>query len=274
MNIAVIQARMASQRLPGKAMLEIVGRPLIEHVIRRASRIEGVSKIVLATSKNHENMLLSEFTESLGIEVYRGDEDNVLERFYEVAKGATAHNIIRLTGDNPLLDFRAIGYMLGKHQEGEYDYTCVSGLPVGAGADIFSFKALEESYHYGNGKELCDHVDLYVLENVDRFKTLRCIILPGFGSYRWTVDAPDDLQLVRDFFEQASAQFPGVFDALDAAQLIALAQKLGYERRMQPANPNVSAKNQYTEQLSARISTRLQIAFDKIYPESCIRANE
>jgi spore coat polysaccharide biosynthesis protein SpsF len=272
MNIAVIQARMASRRLPGKAMLEIIGQPLIEHVIRRASRIEGVAKIFLATSKNHENIPLAEFTESLGIEVYRGDEDNVLERFYEVAKGATAQNVIRLTGDNPLLDFRAIGYILGKHQEGKYDYTCVSGLPVGAGADIFSFKALEESYCCGNGKELCDHVDLYVLENLERFKAMRCIISPGFGSCRWTVDDPDDLQLIRGFCEKASAQFPGVFDALDAAQLIALVEKLDFKLRMQPVNPNVSEKNLYTEQLAAKIFTRLEIAFDKIYPKSCIPA--
>jgi len=265
MNIAVIQARMASQRLPGKAMLEIVGRPLIEYVIRRAGRIDGVGKIVLATSKNTENMPLAQFSQSLGIEVYLGDEDNVLERFYEVAKGFSAHNVIRLTGDNPLLDFRAIGYMLGKHQEGKYDYTCVAGLPVGAGADIFSFNALEESYRCGNGEELCDHVDLFVLENLERFKALRCVILPGFGSYRWTVDVTDDLRLIRDFCEQASAKFTGVFDALDAAQILALAQKFGFEKRMQPPSPSISAKNLLTEQLAAKISARLQITFDKIY---------
>ncbi len=269
MNIAVIQARMASKRLPQKALLEIESHPLIYYVIKRGQKVRGVEKVVLATSRFKDNDELVDYAKAMGIEAFRGDEDNVLERFYTVAEENQAKHIIRLTGDNPLLDFTALSFLLEKHSTGNNDYSCITGLPVGASGDIFSFKALEESYTNADGKDLCDHVDLYVLENQDKFKIVCYDFMEIFSSYRWTVDEQRDLDNIRRLFHFIKGTTNHKIEDLDTKRLLELIKSLGFQEDMQPVQANISERNLYTTELVNNLDRRVPIRFEEVYNNDC-----
>lgn len=265
MNIAVIQARMASTRLSGKALMNIGSNPMIYYVIRRGQKIHGIEKVVLATSTNKENDPLVNFAESLGIDVFRGDEDNVLERFYTIAKENQATNVIRLTGDNPLIDFTALSALLERHCSENCDYSCIKGLPVGASGDIFSFNALKMSNENIDGKKLCDHVDLYVLENQDKFKIVCYELTQALSSYRWTVDEQQDMDRMREFFLSVKEHIDKPIEELDSKHLLALIQSLGFKEKMQPIEAHISEQNLYTDELVNKVSRHIPICVEEIF---------
>ncbi|MDP6109164.1 MAG: NTP transferase domain-containing protein [Rhodospirillales bacterium] len=259
MNIAVIQARMASTRLPGKSLLRIGKHPIIHYVLERAREISGVEGVVLATSMNAENDPLAEYAARLGFEFFRGDEDDVIERFYQVALQRRADTIIRLTGDNPLIDFHAMGRLLAWHNEREMDYSCMTGFPTGALGDIFSFRALEESHEKVDGKALCDHVDLYVLENRHRFKLICWELDTSLSAYRWTVDDAGDLERMRRL-EAAMGAGPARFERMNTREALEAIGQCGLRQDMQPKLPNVSRENLYTAELVAKLEQRESVS--------------
>lgn len=265
MNIAIIQARMSSKRLPGKALLQIGSHPMIYYVIKRAQKIRGVEKVALATSRNRDNNELVNFVKSLDIEVFRGDEDNVLERFYVIAKKNQTEHVIRLTGDNPLIDFTALSMLLERHHNRSSDYSCMTGLPVGASGDIFSFNALKMSYENADGKELCDHVDFYILENQNKFNIVCYELTRALSSYRWTVDEQQDMDRMRDFFRAVKEKTGNTIEELNTKHLLALIQFLGFQEKMQPLQANVSEKNLYTAELIKKINRHIPIRFEEIF---------
>jgi spore coat polysaccharide biosynthesis protein SpsF (cytidylyltransferase family) len=263
MNIAIIQARMASTRLPGKCLLKIGDHPIIHYVLARAREITGIDGVVLATSANAENDVLDEYVEKHGFERFRGDEDDVIERFYSVALGKKADTIIRLTGDNPLIDFDAMSWLLSWHNDRGNDYSCMTGFPTGALGDIFSFRALAESHHNADGKALCDHVDLYVLENRHRFKIACLDLTPNMSGYRWTVDDDFDLERMRRL--EAALRAKGIrFADLNTRGALEAILQCGLEQDMQPKISNVSKENLYTAQLVAKIDARERISLSDI----------
>jgi spore coat polysaccharide biosynthesis protein SpsF len=248
-NVAVVQARMASTRLPGKALAKLGEAPLIYHVLERGKRIPGIHEVVLATSASKENDALEAYARTLGVDVLRGDEDDVIDRIYRICAPRKAANIVRLTGDNPLLDYSAIGFLLGRHAQARADYSCISGLPVGAGADIFSFHALEQSHFCADGKKLSDHVDLYVLENQEKFLIQRFILEPALSRVRWTVDDPADIARVRKL---VAAESQSILDQTTAG-LLRLMDEHCLREEMSPEVANTSPQNVYTGELVGKI---------------------
>ena len=263
MNLAIIQARMASTRLPGKALLKIGKHALIYYVLTRAEKISGIDKVILATSKNKENDNLSKYVKSQGFDVFRGDEDDVIERFYLVAKKYNAENVIRLTGDNPMIDFSAMSFLFACHINENNDYTCMTGFPCGALGDIFSFNALNKSHRHADGKTLSDHVDLYVLENMNRFKVQCYIIDKNLSGYRWTVDDEDDLGRMRHF-AQLLINKNITFKEINTLRALELIKSANVEREMQPEAINISKLNLYTSELVKKIPKQVAISFDII----------
>ena len=267
MNIAVIQARMASKRLPRKALMLIDSFPMIYHVIKRAQKIRGVEKVILATSINKDNDGLADFARTMNIEVFRGDEDNVLERFYVVAKTNQAEHIVRLTGDNPLVDFTALSFLLKKHCANNNDYSCMTGLPIGASGEVFSFNALETSYLNADGKKLCDHIDLYVLENQDRFKIVCYEFMQDLSLYKWTVDDKHDMDIMERFFSYIKGLTNVKIEGLDTKALVIFVQSSGFQKDMQSLQVNISEKNIYSIGLIKKIIRRVPVQIEEAYCE-------
>lgn len=265
MIVAVIQSRYASKRLPGKAMAEVLpGLPLLGSVIERAKRIEGVDQVILATSAQPENDVLEALGEQAGVHVVRGGENDVVGRFMLAARNTDASHIMRLTGDNPLLDWAALSHLVAAHVEKGADYSALTGLPVGTSADMFSRAALEATHESGRGEALADHVDLHVLENQDIFHCQLVALEPNLAHYRMTVDTDRDLDAVRRLLHfgdlaadtLASTLVPDLLELASAGHLLgALASDV----------EDVSAENQYTSTLVAKVEDQSSVSGEHLW---------
>lgn len=202
MILAIIQARMASHRLPGKVMKKVLNKPLIQYLLERLSQSGRIDKIILATSINKENDPLDAFVSSLGFDLFRGSEDNVLDRFYNAAKRYCPEAIVRVTGDCPLIDARICDKLIGFYEKEEADHAHLSqNFAEGLDCEIFSFKALETAYKNAKLKSEREHVAPYIMNHPEIFSLKTLINDNDDSSYRITVDNEEDLSLVKAIIE-------------------------------------------------------------------------
>ena len=172
--VAIIQARMGSTRLPNKMMLSLHGKPIIEWVIKRVQKSKLVDEIILATSQNRENDILVNYAEKLGIKIFRGSENDVLNRFYLAGKEFQASHIIRICADNPLIDGEEIDNLINFYFQNSYDYVYNhipknNNYPDGLGAEIVSFDILEKLEKEVTSSEEREHLFLNIVNNQDNF---------------------------------------------------------------------------------------------------------
>ena len=139
---AIIQARMGSSRLPGKAMMKLEDKSLLEHVVLRVKKSKKIDEIILATTKKSEDDVLVDLCKKLKVLTFRGSEQNVLSRFYFAAKYFNANIIVRITADDPFKDPSIIDSVINKfivHKK--YDYVSnnmVPTFPLGLDVEVFS----------------------------------------------------------------------------------------------------------------------------------------
>lgn len=202
----VIQARMGSTRLPGKVLMKIAGKPILLHVLERIKNLKREYKRIIITSVLPEDDKIEKFCKKEGVLYFRGSENDVLDRYYQAAKLFKLEHIVRLTGDNPLVDADNLEFLIKEHLKKGADYSSNksevnSGLPEGVGAEIFKFSALEKSWLEGKKDNHREHVNEYILENPQKFKILvvrtKNIISPQCKNLRLTVDTEADLKFVR-----------------------------------------------------------------------------
>lgn len=198
---------MNSERLPGKVMKLIGDTPVIGILINRLKQSD--LPIILATSTNKENDELVEYAKSLDILIYRGSEENVLERYYFAAKSVGAQTIIRVTGDNPLLDGKFLKENVSHyHKVNDKRAYLSTGLsqsfPLGISVEIFSFALLEEAYKNAQQPGEFEHVTPFMHQN--KPGNIKLIIPERKENryhYRLTIDTPDDFllhqKLIEDF---------------------------------------------------------------------------
>ena len=194
---AIIQARMNSTRLPGKAMLELAGRPLLYHVFERIQAAPGVDQVILATCNGGENEKIIRLAQSLAIPVFIGSEDNVLERFYLAAEKFGGDYIMRVTGDNPFTDPGFAAMTIETARATGADLCYLSNLPLGTGAGIIKKSALDAAYRHSDKPHHFEHVSPYIREHPEIFRTeIREIELYNpFSNLRLTVDTAEDYEL-------------------------------------------------------------------------------
>jgi len=198
--VGIIVARSDSSRLPGKAMAEVAGRPLIGYVIERAKRATGLEGLVLATTGREIDDVLAAYADSLGIGVFRGDTDDVAGRLLDCAREAGATHLARINGDSPWLDPVLLDDAV---REAAGDADLVSTIPgrtfpYGVSAEIASVAAMERAYALMSWRDR-EHVTLYLYEHPDAFR-IRAMTSPSsdLARARMVVDTADDLRI----FEQ------------------------------------------------------------------------
>ncbi len=196
-SVAVIQARISSTRLPGKALKDLCGHPLIFHVIERAKKIRGIDQVTLATGERAENQPLLEIAESMGISHFTGSEDDVLSRFRESVKNINCDYVIRITGDNPFTDNYSASMALDYAIKENADHCYIAGIPIGTGVEIIKKTALEKAYKNGLKPHQREHVTPYIKENPQLFKLIKYTaeIENPFPDLRLTVDTDEDFAL-------------------------------------------------------------------------------
>lgn len=224
----IIQARMGSSRLPGKVLKDISGKKLLEHIMYRLSFLKAEVTIVIATSILNKDDVIAEYCESHGWNCFRGSEENVLERYYSCAVKYGFSEIIRLTADNPFYDIEELDKLIELFQKSDAQYAkSFDVLPYGVGAEIFTFEALEKSCNEASLPHHFEHVNEYILENPQIFKTLD---LPAveekcFPQIRLTVDTEEDHKRACYILANSSDEF------VSTAQAIKLAKKFEKESK-------------------------------------------
>ena len=118
--ISDIQARMSSVRLPGKVLMQLVGKPVLEHVVTRIQVCTTISKVIVATSTDPTDNIIQSWCESQGISCYRGSLDDVLDRYYQAAKTDHPDAVVRITADCPAIDPTIVDEVVTGFLEGGY----------------------------------------------------------------------------------------------------------------------------------------------------------
>ncbi len=203
MILAIVQARMGSNRLPGKVMKEVLGKPLIGYLFERLQLSKRIDKIIMASVKDPYNDALCRYVKSLGVDVFRGSEDDVLERCHLAAKPYHPKYVVRITGDCMLIDPQICDQLFEAFLREDVDYATLSpSYAEGADCEIFTFEALEEATQKAVMKSEREHVTLYFSNHPDRFKKY---LLPNTcddSKYRFTVDEPEDYLVVKSVIEE------------------------------------------------------------------------
>ena len=196
--IAIVQARMGSTRLPGKVLKLVAGIPLIVFLLNRLKHVSSVDQIVLATSKNSENDDLADTVNAAGFDVFRGDEDDVLRRFYDCATLYQASDIVRITGDSPLLSPKVCETLIQDYFNKQADYAYLSEhFAEGVDCEVISYAALSHAHVNASLASEREHVTLFVYQHKEAFNIIELANDSDDSGYRFTVDNQEDYQVVQ-----------------------------------------------------------------------------
>ncbi|MHC2990958.1 acylneuraminate cytidylyltransferase [Pontibacter sp. HJ8] len=206
----ISQARMTSTRLPGKVLLEAGGKTMLQHHVDRLQ--EAGLEVYLATTANASDNAIAAFAKTAGIPCSRGDEQNVLSRYYACTVEHKLDVIVRVTSDCPLIDGHLIADALQQYLLLNDDSVYLSNalertFPRGFDFEIFSFSLLEEAYKQATLPEELEHVTPYINQNKSNRVILQHYTREKDASrYRITLDTQEDLELITVLIENYQAQ--------------------------------------------------------------------
>jgi spore coat polysaccharide biosynthesis protein SpsF len=202
----VVSARMASARYPGKALVPLAGRPLLDVLLERLEAARGVDGVALATSVHPENDALAALAAARGLPAFRGSEDDVLRRYRDCAQALGARHLVRVTADNPLTDLETLESLVALHHARAADYTYVPGeaLLTGILSEVISTAALVRAWEKGEARHRSELMTLYIKEHPDEFAIAAGELPDGLlrPQYRLTVDEPADVTLMQALFDR------------------------------------------------------------------------
>lgn len=244
--VGVVQARMGSSRLPGKALMPLAGRPVIWHVMERLARAERLNRVVLATTTAPEDDALADYVSGLGHLVVRGSESNVLARFVQAAEQTHADVIVRITGDCPLVDPWLVDYLVDAlPEDAGYVQVDPDGVLIDEGIDPCSTWALHRlAAQAGDDPIAQEHVTSYFKLHPDFVPVARCPAPEErrLQGARISVDTPADLRFLEQVYQRMGAA-PG---ALDVVALVALLK----------AEPDLMDLNRHVVRKQTRVDDR------------------
>ncbi len=204
--VVIIQARMGSTRLPGKVLLEVCGKTLLQHQLERVKRAKTVDEIIVATTDLERDAPIERVAQACGVQVYRGSENDVLDRYEQAAQQTGAETVVRLTADCPLMDPAVIDKVIGFFHANDFDY--VSNVrpptyPDGMDVEVFTRVALDESASEAVLPTEREHVTAFIAKRPERFRIGNVTHDgPDLSAYRLTIDEPADWEVIRWVFEE------------------------------------------------------------------------
>lgn len=213
-------------------MLKIGKLPSLAHVLIRTLRISGVTHFVLATTTHSDDDKLKELAENLGFEVYRGDTDDVVSRFYSAAQIHSADYVVRITGDCPILDPTLAGELVTRALEERADLTLnydPPTFPDGLDVSVISKEALSVLAHEDLSRHDREHVTTAIERGDLKVRTVRVTSNTDLSHHRWTLDNAKDLE----FFNQLSAHSKRPLVQMTTEEILSVVQN----------NPDIRAIN-------------------------------
>jgi len=215
---------MGSSRLPGKVLLDIAGKSMIQRVIERARLARLLDAVAVATTVDVSDDAVAAFASSMQVACTRGSLHDVLDRYFQAARVHEADIIVRITADCPLLDPALVDQAIETLLDGGYDFVAnrlpppfERTYPIGLDVETCTFAALERAWREADQPYQREHVMPFIYENVELlaldgristglsprgFKIAVLNHIPDCGSLRWTVDTPEDLEFIRQLYGQ------------------------------------------------------------------------
>lgn len=205
LNLAILQARMSSSRLPGKVMAPLLGEPMIGRQVERLRRAKRIDKLMVATSVDPSDDSLAAYCESLGLSVFRGPLDDVLERYRAaLAMHPDANAVVRLTADCPLTDPALVDQVIEHHHAAGADYTSntlgTRTYPHGLDTEVIRPDALFDAAARASDPYEREHVTPYIYRRSETYRLAGVARHESRATLRWTVDFPQDLAFVREVY--------------------------------------------------------------------------
>jgi spore coat polysaccharide biosynthesis protein SpsF len=222
MILGIVQARMASTRLPGKVLLPIVGAPMLARQIERVRRARNFDGLIVATTTGNEDDPIAALAADLSVECYRGSADDVLDRYVRAAEPHSPSHVVRLTADCPLADWRLIDRAIEFAIEGGFDYasnTLRPTWPDGLDIEVMTFAALETAWREATSRVEREHLTQFIVKRPERFSLGSLEGDIDLSALRWTVDEPRDYDFLGRVYEALYPANPA-FTTEDVLQLL------------------------------------------------------
>lgn len=199
----LIACRMKSARLPKKALLPIVGKPMIDHLIERVKTAKLVDGVVLCTSTHPDDAILEEAAQRNNIPFFRGSEEDVMGRFIAAAEKYNFDIVVRVTGDNPLTDPEHIDKLIESHFQTGADFSKIEQLPLGCNCEVISLSTLRKAHELAEDPNLSEYMTAY-LKQPKYFKINIMEVDPYLKhpQIRLTVDMKEDLELMEEIYRR------------------------------------------------------------------------
>jgi spore coat polysaccharide biosynthesis protein SpsF len=236
-TVLIIQARMGSTRLPGKVLASIGGQSMLARTCRRAARATLIDEALVATSVHPQDDPIEEECRLLGLQCFRGSEEDVLDRYYSAAEARRADLVVRVTSDCPLIDPEVIDRVIGAAHRDLPDYTSnvlQRTYPRGLDTEVVPRESLQRAWREAAEPYQRVHVMPYFYQNPDRFRLRSVTGDADFSHYRWTVDSAEDLALARALYRRMDCD-----DAFSWRDVIGLLHR---EPRLAEINGHVQQK--------------------------------
>jgi spore coat polysaccharide biosynthesis protein SpsF len=211
--LATIEARMTSTRLPGKVLMEALGKPMLELMIERLKRIPELDGVILCTTVNKSDNGVADLAERLGVHCHRGSEEDVMLRVLEGAKTHGADIIVQTTGDCPLIDPEISGQVLHTYLFGSWDFVANNtqrSYPIGMDTRVFSTVTLADAASRTNSPYDHEHVSTFMPNNPSIYRCLNLTAPPEYHDpeLRLTLDTPEDYRVITAIFEELYPRNP------------------------------------------------------------------
>jgi spore coat polysaccharide biosynthesis protein SpsF (cytidylyltransferase family) len=211
-TIAIIQVRMNSERLPGKAVMPVAGLPLLQMVVTRVRRAQAVERVVVATSTSASDDTIAALCEEIGVACIRGSESDVLDRFAQTLMRFPATAVVRICADNPFTDPALVDDLIRQYHRGNFDYAYNNlpdcGYPDGVGAEIVGAEVLLRLSEAALEPQDREHVTLHLKRHPKKYQILMAAAPSHLHrpEIRLDIDYPEDLRSVRALCEALPIQ--------------------------------------------------------------------
>lgn len=205
--VAIIQARMGSTRLPGKALMDLGGETVLARVVSRLRRAMLIDEVLVATTDSGADDGIVRECQRLEIPAFRGSENDVLDRYYQAARASAADTVVRITSDCPVIDPQLVDETIRvfHRQHADYASNALSrSYPRGLDTEVFTMRALEQAWRDSHQPYEREHVTPYLYEHPELFRLISHCGQTDYSQYRWTLDTAEDLTLLRAIYARFS----------------------------------------------------------------------
>lgn len=201
MIVAIIQARMGSTRLPGKALFPLGNTTVLGSTVRQVKSAKSIDRVIVATSRSADDDAIEAYCREIGVACFRGSLDDILDRYYQCAKSVGAATVVRITADCPLIDPAVIDLVIEEYKRGKWDYISnglmESTYPDGMDTEVVSFEALEIAWKEARLPSDREHVMTYIWTHPDRFRIHEVKLREPLSDIRVTLDEPEDYEVLK-----------------------------------------------------------------------------